>query len=93
MNIEFTVRINAEETFSVSFSLAEVSETQHFVAREDEFAEIHRALSGDNSRQTVVLHGPVAYAKRHRDGYTGIRVEGRITSRLQYLAQFEFIST
>jgi hypothetical protein len=81
MNIQFIVRINAEKTFSISFSLSEVSETQHFVAREDELAEIHRALSGNDSRRTVVLHGlggigktqlAVAYAKRHKGNYTAI---------------------
>jgi AAA ATPase domain len=81
MHIQFIVRINAEEMFSVSFSLSEVSETQHFVAREDELAEIHRALSGDDSRQTVVLHGlggigktqlAIAYAKRHKGSYTAV---------------------
>jgi hypothetical protein len=81
MHIQFIVRINAEETFSVSFSLSGVSETQHFVAREAELAEIHRALSGDDSRRTVVLHGlggigktqlAIAYAKRHKGSYTAM---------------------
>jgi ATP/maltotriose-dependent transcriptional regulator MalT len=65
----------------VSFSLSKVSETEHFVAREEELAEIHRSLSGDGSRRTVVLHRlggigktqlTVAYAKRHRADYTAI---------------------
>ena len=43
--------------------------------------EIHRALSGDGSRRTVVLHGlggigktqlSIAYAKRHKDSYSAI---------------------
>jgi hypothetical protein len=43
--------------------------------------EIHRTLSSDGSRRTVVLHGlggigktqlSVAYAKRHRDSYSAI---------------------
>jgi AAA+ ATPase superfamily predicted ATPase len=51
------------------------------VAREDELREIHKALSGDGSRRTVVLHGlggigktqlAVAYAKRHKDNYSAI---------------------
>ena len=42
---------------------------------------MHRALSGDGSRQTVVLHGlggigktqlSVAYAKRHKDSFSAI---------------------
>jgi len=51
------------------------------VAREQELEEIHKAISGDGSRRTVVLHGlggigktqlTVAYAKRHRDSYSAI---------------------
>jgi tetratricopeptide (TPR) repeat protein len=51
------------------------------VARETELVEMHRALSGDGSRQTVVLHGlggigktqlSIAYAKRHKDSYSAI---------------------
>lgn len=51
------------------------------MAREEELTEIHRALSGDGSRRTVVLHGlggigktqlTVAYAKRHKDSYSAI---------------------
>jgi hypothetical protein len=73
--------MNAEETFSISFSLSEVSETQNFVAREDELAETHRMLSGDGSRRIVVLHGlggigktqlAIAYAKQHKDRYSAI---------------------
>jgi hypothetical protein len=45
------------EDFSVVFSLSNVSETEQFVAREEELAEIHRTLSGDGSRHIVVLHG------------------------------------
>ena len=42
---------------------------------------MHRALSGDGTRRTVVLHGlggigktqlAIAYAKRHKDGYSAI---------------------
>jgi hypothetical protein len=69
------------EDFSVSFSLADISGIEHFVAREEELAEIHRNLSGDGSRRTVVLHGlggigktqlSIAYAMRHRDNYSAI---------------------
>jgi hypothetical protein len=51
------------------------------VAREDELREIHKELSGDGSRRTVVLHGlggigktqlAIAYAKRHKDNYSAI---------------------
>lgn len=81
MTIQRIARIIAEETFSVSFSLSEVSETEYFVARQEELTEIHNTLSGDGSRRTVVLHGlggigktqlAVAYAKRHRADYSAI---------------------
>jgi hypothetical protein len=51
------------------------------VAREAELIEMHRTLSGDGSRRTVVLHGlggigktqlSVAYTKRHKDSYSAI---------------------
>jgi len=51
------------------------------VAREAELVEIHRELSGDGSRRTVILHGlggigktqlSGAYAKRHKDSYSAI---------------------
>ncbi|KAH7303005.1 hypothetical protein BKA65DRAFT_240068 [Rhexocercosporidium sp. MPI-PUGE-AT-0058] len=69
------------EDFSVVFSLFNVPEIEHFVAREEELVEIRKALSGDGSRRTVVLHGlggigktqlSVAYAKRHKDSYSAI---------------------
>jgi hypothetical protein len=67
--------------FSVAFSLSDVSEIEHFVAREEELAEMHRTLSGDGSRHTIVLHGlggigktqlTVAYAKWHKDSYSAV---------------------
>jgi hypothetical protein len=51
------------------------------VAREDELRDIHKGLSGDGSRHTVVLHGlggigktqlAIAYAKRHKGSYSAI---------------------
>jgi hypothetical protein len=69
------------ENFSIPFSLSIVSDIEHFVAREDELREIHKALSGDGSRHIVVLHGlggigktqlAIAYAKRHKDNYSAI---------------------
>lgn len=69
------------ENFAVTFSLSGAPETNHFVAREEELAEIHQNLIGDGSRHTVVLHGlggmgktqlSIAYAKRHRDDYSAV---------------------
>jgi len=73
--------VNTEETFSISFDLSGVSETECFVARQQELAEIHKKLGGDGSHRTVVLHGlggigktqlAVAYARRHRADYSAI---------------------
>jgi hypothetical protein len=69
------------ENFSIPFSLSVVSDIEHFVAREDELREIHKALSGDGSRHAVVLYGlggigktqlAITYAKRHKDNYSAI---------------------
>jgi hypothetical protein len=69
------------EDFSVAFSLSNVSDVEHFVARKTELIEIHKALSSDGSRRAVVLHGlggigktqlSIAYAKRHKDNYSAI---------------------
>ena len=69
------------ETFSLGFSLLEVPETEHFVARREELDEIHKTLSGDGNRRTAVLHGlggigktqlAVAYAKRHKADHSAI---------------------
>ncbi|KAH7305357.1 kinesin light chain [Rhexocercosporidium sp. MPI-PUGE-AT-0058] len=69
------------EDFSVVFSLSNVSDVEHFVGREAELQEMYKALSGDGSRRTVVLHGlggigktqlSAAYAKRHKDSYSAI---------------------
>jgi hypothetical protein len=69
------------ENFSVTFSLSDVSEIDHFVAREEELAEMHRRLNGSSSRHAVVLHGlggigktqlTVEYTKRYKDSYTAI---------------------
>ncbi len=51
------------------------------MAREAELREIHKALSGDGSRHSVILYGlggigktqlAIAYAKRHKDNYSAI---------------------
>jgi hypothetical protein len=69
------------EDFSVTFSLSDVPNIEHFVAREQELEEMHRQLVGDGSRRTVVLHGlggigktqlTVAYAKRYKDSYSAV---------------------
>jgi Cdc6-like AAA superfamily ATPase len=69
------------EDFSVPFSLSDVTETQHFVAREEELTEMHSALSNNGSRSTVILHGlggigktqlSLAYAKRHKEKYSAV---------------------
>ncbi|KAI0506703.1 hypothetical protein F5B22DRAFT_440722 [Xylaria bambusicola] len=67
--------------FSITFSLSDVPETQHFVARTREINEMRKALASDGSRRVVVLHGlggigktqiAIVYAKRYRDEYSAI---------------------
>ncbi|KAH9207782.1 hypothetical protein DL95DRAFT_272741, partial [Leptodontidium sp. 2 PMI_412] len=67
--------------FSVTFSLSDISDVEHFVARKTELIKIHQALSGDGSRRAVVLHSlggigktqlSIAYAKQHKDNYSAI---------------------
>ena len=67
--------------FLVAFSLSNVFEIEHFVAREEELAEMHRTLSGDSSRRIIVLHSlggigktqlTVVYAIRHKDSYSAV---------------------
>jgi len=69
------------EDFTVAFSLSDVPEIEHFVAREEELEKMCRTLSSDGSRRIAVLHGlggmgktqlAVAYAKRYRDSYSAI---------------------
>jgi ATP/maltotriose-dependent transcriptional regulator MalT len=76
-----TARINSKESFSIVLSLSEVSETEHFVAREEELAEMHKALSEGSGRRAVTLHGlggigktqlAIAYAKAHRGDYSAV---------------------
>lgn len=84
MTLQCLARIHGEGNFSVGFSLAEVSETEHFVARRQELAEMHAYLCSEDShdgRRTVVLHGlggigktqlAVAYAKQHKADYSAV---------------------
>ena len=76
-----TARVYLEESFSIVFGLSEVSETGHFVARQEELDIMHKTLSGGSCRRAVTLHGlggigktqlAIAYAKAHRSDYTAI---------------------
>ncbi|KAI1735480.1 hypothetical protein F4680DRAFT_306188 [Xylaria scruposa] len=69
------------EEFSVPFSLHGVPEIAHFVAREQELAEMRDRLQSDGSRRAVVLHGlggmgktqlAIEYMKRHKDNYSAV---------------------
>lgn len=73
------VRLNAGETFSITFSLSEVSKVDHFVAREKEIAEIDKHLSSSGDRQIVILYGlggmgktqlAAAYAEKYHNNYS-----------------------
>ena len=76
-----TARVKPEESFSIVFSLSEVSETSHFLARQEELDAMHQILSDGSGRQAVTLHGlggigktqlAIAYAKAHRNDYSAI---------------------
>jgi hypothetical protein len=67
--------------FSVTFSLSDVFEIEHFVAREEELAEMHRTFSGNSSCCIIVLYSlggisktqlTVAYMKQHKDSYSAV---------------------
>ena len=69
------------EDFSVTFSLSDVSDVEHFVARKTELIEIDKVLGGDGTCRVVVLHGlggigktqlSAVYAKRYKDSYSAI---------------------
>ncbi|KAI1325812.1 hypothetical protein F5Y16DRAFT_422491 [Xylariaceae sp. FL0255] len=69
------------EDFTVPFSLHGVPEIEYFVAREQELAEMRKALTSDGTRRVVVLHGlggmgktqlAIAYTKQHKDNYSAI---------------------
>ncbi|KAK8054773.1 hypothetical protein PG994_009840 [Apiospora phragmitis] len=55
--IQKAVKGTRANDFSVTFSLSDVPETQHFVGRESELAEMRTNLNSDGSRRVVVLHG------------------------------------
>jgi hypothetical protein len=70
-----------DDTFSVAFSISEALKTEHFVAREEELAQIDQVLRSGDGRQTVTLHGlggigktqlAIAYAVRHRVDFSAI---------------------
>lgn len=80
MELTRSLGIRAED-FSVTFSLGEAIEVEHFVARRHELDEMRIALIGDGSRHYVVLQGlggigktqlSIAYAIRYRDEYSAI---------------------
>ncbi|KAI1858502.1 uncharacterized protein JN550_012635 [Neoarthrinium moseri] len=67
--------------FDITFSLSDITETQHFVARESEIAKMRRTLESDGSRRVVILHGlggigktqlAVAYTKKYRGEYSAV---------------------
>ncbi|KAN0078822.1 hypothetical protein V8E54_005335 [Elaphomyces granulatus] len=70
------------DDFSVAFSLSNVSETEQFVAREEESSRKYIGrFAVTVAVNIVVLHGlggigktqlTVAYAKRHKDNYSAI---------------------
>ncbi|KAK4182502.1 hypothetical protein QBC35DRAFT_457232 [Podospora australis] len=43
--------------FTIGFSLSEISEVQHFVAREEELTQIHKVLGEGAGKRIAVVHG------------------------------------
>ena len=79
MNL-FAARTHSDE-FSLVFSLSEVIETNHFVARQEELAAMHKTLGGGTGRRAVTLHGlggigktqlAIAYAKAYGSDYSAV---------------------
>lgn len=73
-----TVGIDYNE-FSIPFSLSDVYDIEHFIAREAELLDIHASFTSNDSRRIVVLYGlggfgktqlAIAYAKRYRQSYS-----------------------
>ncbi|KAK3897210.1 P-loop containing nucleoside triphosphate hydrolase protein [Staphylotrichum tortipilum] len=65
--------------FTLSLSLSGVTETSHFIAREEELILMRQVLHTQPGRRTIVVHGlggmgktqlAIAYMKRHRNDYS-----------------------
>jgi hypothetical protein len=77
-----TVRSNEPVvSFTVQFSVPEVSPVGHFVGRNEELDKVLKELQHDGSRKMVVVHGlggmgktqlALAYAQRHKKEYSAI---------------------
>ncbi|KAI4260720.1 MAG: hypothetical protein LQ352_000112 [Teloschistes flavicans] len=74
-------RQDSKEKFSLVFSLSEVTETNNFVARQEELAEVNKTLGSGTGRRAVTLHGlrgigktqlAIAYAKAHSSDYSSV---------------------
>ncbi|KAI3326685.1 heterokaryon incompatibility protein-domain-containing protein [Xylariaceae sp. AK1471] len=76
------VKETRHNDFSITFSLSEVPEIQHFVAREGELAEMRRTLSSDGSRRVVVLHGLGGIGKTQLAITYAKSAEGRLARHL-----------
>ncbi|CAK7207068.1 hypothetical protein SEUCBS139899_009876 [Sporothrix eucalyptigena] len=72
---------DANEKFTMGFKLPGITPVDRFVARGEELAKLHDALSKGTDRRTVVVHGLggmgktqlcVEYAKRHQDDYSAV---------------------
>ncbi|KAK4141202.1 uncharacterized protein C8A04DRAFT_39242 [Dichotomopilus funicola] len=71
----------SDAAFAIGFSLSEISEVHHFVAREEELARIYKGLGEGTGKRVAVVHGlggmgktqlAVAYTKRHREDYSAV---------------------
>jgi tetratricopeptide (TPR) repeat protein len=69
------------EQYNIGLNLSTFPKAAHFVARENELAEMHKLLYGRPTRSIVVLHGlggigktqlAIAYTQRHKEKYTAV---------------------
>lgn len=82
---EFTLNVarlgGSVAAFAIGFSLSEISEVHHFVARKEELAGIHKVLGKGDGKRVAVVHGlggmgktqlAAAYAKQYQEDYSAV---------------------
>ncbi|GKU15484.1 unnamed protein product, partial [Fusarium langsethiae] len=70
-----------EMRFDLGFSLSEVNEVNHFVARQEQLVQLQGILTTSHDRHTVVIHGlggmgktqlAIAFAKQNRKSFSAV---------------------
>lgn len=71
----------SEMQFSLGFSLSEVNEVNHFVARQEQLVQLQGILTASHDRHTVVIHGlggmgktqlAIAFAKQNHKSFSAV---------------------